>query len=381
MPEGAAAGPTDSLFVRLPEADGPMSAGKVLADLEKFGEISRLEVLRSDGGNTVIVSYFDERHAIRAGAALGERCSFAPCYGKRRLRLLGKARLERDTAPQVSRIELTEDGDYLVEFWDTRVAARVAATAYAVPCDHEKSVRPAGEGSVALEKAATPELSSAAVPAESLLQPAPSSCDKPRYLNDLRRSCIRWDDLASRREWRTVLLLRGLPRPLCEPPAMWDLLRARGLAEKVLEVRSATSGASNGRLGCALLRAASVDAVSALVRFFHGRQLGGKTPVAVSFATHQRGSRPTGDAPGLDTIAARVCCGNGGDYPSDHGAAGSTRSSSRMTNSARSTSGSSPRAASSNGSACPGDGGLPAAAARPVTMPDATPPPGLEACA
>jgi hypothetical protein len=120
---------------------------------------------------------------------------------------------------------------------------------------------------------------------------------RPRYVNDLRMSQVRWDDLASNREWRTALHLRGLPKIMCEPGVLRSVLQSQGLLDKVESLRVLPT---KGKQLCnVLLNAKSVADVPMLAKFFHGRTFGGSMPVAVSFA-----ARPARQSEGKKTAAA-----------------------------------------------------------------------------
>jgi len=104
----------------------------------------------------------------------------------------------------------------------------------------------------------------------------------PRYVHDLRLSQLNWDALASNKEKRTALHLRGLPRKLCEVEKLTALLQSNDLGDCVTGVRALPSKSKH--IGCVVIHAASVDHVAKLAKFFHGRQFGNSLPVAVSFA-------------------------------------------------------------------------------------------------
>jgi len=125
-----------------------------------------------------------------------------------------------------------------------------------------------------------------------------SKTSKPRYVNSLELSTVNWGQLSKKQEWRTALQLRGLPQKLCEGRALEAVLTSAGLMDLVSEVR-VTSGPSTGlkrtKFGSAVIHAKSVDTVTKLTKFFHGRQFAGSSlPVAVSFATTQVSSKSQG---------------------------------------------------------------------------------------
>jgi len=104
----------------------------------------------------------------------------------------------------------------------------------------------------------------------------------PRKMQSTRLSDIRWDDLASKREQRRVLNLRGLPSKLCTAEALHTWLRAQGLGHVVEDLKVLPGKA--GRLGCAVVRVREVADVERFAKLLHGRQCGAGSPIAVSFA-------------------------------------------------------------------------------------------------
>jgi len=104
----------------------------------------------------------------------------------------------------------------------------------------------------------------------------------PRKMQATRLSEIRWDALANGREQRRVLSLRGLPSKLSTADALHDWLRVEGLEHTVEDLKVLPGKV--GRLGCAVMRAREVADVERLAKFFHGRQCGVGSPIAVSFA-------------------------------------------------------------------------------------------------
>jgi len=280
---------TDSLCVRLPDFDGAMSTCQLLQEFEKYGEVSRVELDDGHifGERRALVSYFDVRAAEQARIALGDACALAPSHGHRVLRLLGDASLESSRSDEVAHIENTEEGDFLLEFFDVRVAAKVAATAYP---------NAAGGSGKAATLPSLPALSAEDAPASrgadarsgdlppcSDHSPEPPAAAAPRrgLASRICTSQLNWDDLAAKRERRTVLLLRGLPTALCDEAAFKALLSTKDLLHLARRVKvPPTRGRS---VGYVLVEANSVDDVPKVARFFHGRQFGGHS-VAVSFA-------------------------------------------------------------------------------------------------
>lgn len=110
---------------------------------------------------------------------------------------------------------------------------------------------------------------------------------EPRYVrtavNELRSSLLSWSDMAAKKEQRTALHLRGVPKNLCEESLMKALLNSHRLLENVASVRIVPS--TNRHTGSVILVATSPDKVAAIAKFFHGRSFYGARPIAVSFAT------------------------------------------------------------------------------------------------
>jgi hypothetical protein len=238
-----------------------ITKAEVISQLECFGEVCRLDLAQgswSDGEKSVEVSFFDIRAAAAAKAELGDSCSYVSQYGQRQVRLLGAVGLETASIGGVSNISMTEDGDCIIDFFDTRTAAKSASN---------------------LNRANMPKVEACK---EEVAPPTP----KPCKVHDLRLSELRWDDLASNREWRTALQLRGLPSAMCETRAIKALLESNGLLDLVESVQATPS---RGKFGHAIVNAKAVTGVGKLARFFHGKRFGSlvSIPVSVSFATVQ----------------------------------------------------------------------------------------------
>lgn len=266
------AAPARSNSLRVPLA-GQLGAAGVLKQLEAFGELARIDILEG----AVVASYFDARAARQAMEAFGPGSVEEAQHGTRSVRLTGGHRLDRDVIPEVSKIELCEDRSFLVEFYDTRVAARVSRGV--VESAEAQATADAGEERVA----ADPKQNA---PARRLL------CEQ-----------VKWESLRGGREWRTVLLLRGLPRSLCSKAAMEALLERHGLRQGV---ESIAARPASGKIGSVMLRARSVESVPALARFFHGQQFSsGSPPVAVSYApAHVQGRERPAAGPAESTSAS-----------------------------------------------------------------------------
>jgi hypothetical protein len=225
-------------------AGGSEGARRLLAireELESFGQVAKVTMLAGPPA-VVVVSYADTEDAARARAAFGDRCS--PC--------------PTSEAP-------SNEGQGCKE-----AAAGDDAEADAEDC-----------------KAALSDTSTCWSDSSSRLRSSPkASPGPPRRVHDFRLGELCWDSLASQKEQRTALRLRGLSRRLCEPGVIDALMKEAGLWECVasLNVRM-TKGQ---RMGCALLNVKSAADVPRVAKFFHGRQFGcsfGTPPVAVSFAT------------------------------------------------------------------------------------------------
>merc|ERR1719188_204205 len=205
----SASSSTDSLHIRLPRLGDAVSTCKLLQEFEKYGNVSRVELVDGDDHKDgtagseqrcALVSFFDTRAADRAREALGDACSPAPSHGHRMLRLLGDATMEATVASEVANIERTQEGDFLLEFFDVRVAARVAATAYAAGVETKAKVE---AGHVGAEDAtvapATDSLCGDQPPASSdsagRQPPASSSGGRKELSARIRESQLNWDDL------------------------------------------------------------------------------------------------------------------------------------------------------------------------------------------
>jgi hypothetical protein len=253
---------SDSLRINITTTN--LTPSQAILLFKSFGDLARKQLFHSHEAEFVSrwleVSFFDIRHACHAKCVLGDCCSFAPMYGQRSIRLLSSANLDANVLSQVAEIAKTDDGDFLMHFFDSRCAAEVAARAYSPPT--RQCLDPQSESVDQTES-----ISKMSVDSKS----------------QLLRSQLCWADLASRKETRTALHLRGLPKKLCEGSALEVLLKANGLALLVQEVRILPK-LKGQLLGCAVLQANSVEAVTKLARFFHGRSIAGSRPIAVSFA-------------------------------------------------------------------------------------------------
>jgi len=262
--------------------------------LEGFGEVAHVETSMAAGELPMLqVTYFDVRCAMAVMDAFGtELCSYGAQEGRRSLRI-ERHLLESVALADVSNVTCTAGGDFEVEFFDTRVAAQVAEFTAAASSGDDSASTAAEEAEPRHQSAGEEATELVGAQAAAATAEASASC-RPRKVNSLRMSQLNWEDLTSGREWRTVLRLNFLPRRLCEPGALEALLRHHGLAELVERVRVLPA---RGSLGCAVVKVKSVAGVPALAKFFHGRQLGSSTPVAVCFADGQHAARAGRGAP------------------------------------------------------------------------------------
>jgi hypothetical protein len=275
-----------------------------MKELEEYGEVSRVELLvdvaSGDGfaERSALVSYFDVRAAEQARTALGDICAPSPSHGRRVLRLLGDASIASSDVDEVANIENSKEGDFLLEFFDARMAAKVAATAYAGGSDSKARVHSAGctaEDAIAgagfgVHFGDLPPSSGGAGPT--------ADASREGLAARMRTSQLNWEDLAAKREHRTALLLRGLPTALCDEAAFRALLSTKDMLRLVRRVKVLpTRGRS---VGYVFVEVNSVDDVQRVAKFFHGRQFGGGHSVAVSFSpAGQRGTAAS--PPGLST--------------------------------------------------------------------------------
>ncbi|CAE8585258.1 unnamed protein product [Polarella glacialis] len=292
---------SDSLRVCLQPWQGDVQ--KCIRYCECFGPLARSLGICQDGQQSeVVVSFFDVRHASAAKVALGKSCSYAPTkIGQRTLRLQAHAQLDADIFKKVFSIDRDpENGEFVLQFFDSRVAAEVASRAYdSSESDHKRSVPdrpffasvPEGNFSKKRNAFSSPDL----VGQGNLQSPDKEYPEEPlspgvgSVAHGLRLSQLNWTDLATKKETRKALHLRGMPKALCEVAAMQELLKAQGLLGLVEEVSAKCSSSCTRALGkpfvgSVVLHATSAEAVKKLAKFFHGRQFTGSRPVAVSFA-------------------------------------------------------------------------------------------------
>lgn len=327
---------SNSLSVTFPCATSVALAHKELAP---FGEIAKLEVPPARQCSAV-VSYYDTRAAERAVASLGSRAEKAPQYGDRSITLPGDAMIESLLAQEeLSSVRQGSDGNYTLDFFDTRVAERVLSMAPLEPLEERASA----EEVVAVSALVTlqvwngerwknevhivgpnpqlqvekrqAEYSGAAHARKAVPRELPQrvltpwSCSIPKCHNRMRLADMSWTDLANGREVRTTLRLRFLPAEMCSKDAFQRMLFTAGLAEMTncvriflpnaikrggLGVGSATTDSIGSTCsakrcsGSALVNAVDSKAALAIAQYFHGRQWAGSPlPVAVSFADVQ----------------------------------------------------------------------------------------------
>jgi len=261
--------------------------------LERFGNIAQANLgPGSDAEQVIYAVFFDVRDARAAKDFFGEACSFGPQEGSLSVSM---SRAMFEALPfAVASMSRKKGGHLQVDFFDTRVAAQVAeSVALASASVGELSVlSTCDSSSIAGEHEQSEDSESASdLKSEAFTIAAQESAHNRQSLlccrGCLRESQLQWDDLASGRECRTSLLLRGLPSALCEPGKLQALLDVNGLLELVSSVR--VSGTRGRSVGHAVVTSKTVDGVPRLAKFFHGRQYGRSMPIAVSFATRQSG--------------------------------------------------------------------------------------------
>jgi len=235
---------------------GTLSASTALRELERYGHISRLDILP---GNAAIVTFSDPRATDLAKAALGQNSIGA-----------------QPGAFTVNSFEA------LLAATETPVLPEVGSKD-AVPKSAATSVAP-GAAPAPVPPSAGPHKA----PLPENAPPGPKAAVPlgagPRKVHSFSLSALDWAALASHRERRRALHLRGLPPQLCAAGGLEALLDASGLIGSVEEVRLLPRTSVHRGLGCAVLRARSSEDVAVLARFFHGRRFGSGSPVAVSFA-------------------------------------------------------------------------------------------------
>eukprot|EP00425_Heterocapsa_triquetra_P031705 CAMPEP_0195095062 /NCGR_PEP_ID=MMETSP0448-20130528/46610_1 /TAXON_ID=66468 /ORGANISM="Heterocapsa triquestra, Strain CCMP 448" /LENGTH=353 /DNA_ID=CAMNT_0040129193 /DNA_START=57 /DNA_END=1118 /DNA_ORIENTATION=- len=276
---------SNCVFMRLPEMGGMNAHGvatreqALRKELEKFGDIAAVRECKED--DVVQVTFYDARCAASVLSMYnGDNCYYGPQDGCRTL-VLDKQRLAHVDISQASDISIRQDGKFSVEFFDTRTAAQAASAstgslqgeALTEGSEGDDGTSQSGRSSGAAEEAAQDSTNKASVAA-------------PRKVFNMQLSQVNWEDLNSSREWRTVLRLRGLPSKLCERGMLEAYLEKIGMRDVVEKVKAVPCTGTGKKVGCALIRAKTVEGVKELAKFFHGRQLGGSL-VAVSFADNQ----------------------------------------------------------------------------------------------
>jgi len=217
-----------------------------------FGAVAHFDMNPGWAGDEALVCFFDVRDAMKAKEFHGARSAYAQQHGQRAVLLDAEKKLNNELVDgEVSSIIAAPDGRFWVEFFDIRKAAAVA-----------ESTEVAAEAQV------------------------PSQSSRPQKIMEFRLQEVSWQGLKNKTEWRTSLNLRGLPRKLCDPGALENVMRQNGLMELVSDLR-VKPPAAGARLGSAVITACSVDEVPKLAKFFHGRQFGSSAPVAVSFTSSQ----------------------------------------------------------------------------------------------
>jgi len=340
-------------------------------ELENFGALARMDLCRGADDEAILeAAFFDVRCAEAARVYFGEWCEFGQSEGERWV-IVPKAELPGVDLEEVSNSEETQTGEYKLEFFDTLAAARVREAAArsaktlgdlstvsdlgTMPSDeeeedstasvHSSTLSEYGEAAASASAPAAPKtpiclaaflefgddrppavetqevdaLEPKSIAVEPRATPASASVRRPLMLSGLNMSSLRWDDLDAKREWRTALHLRGLPRMLCGVGSLEKLLESSGLSELVASVRVAQpQSASSRSLGHAVLVAKAVDGIPKLAKYFHGRQFDNSMPIAVCFAADQsQGARELrrGHVGGHPAQRGRLACPRGSSMP------------------------------------------------------------------
>eukprot|EP00929_Paragymnodinium_shiwhaense_P009527 TRINITY_DN113732_c0_g1_i1.p1 TRINITY_DN113732_c0_g1~~TRINITY_DN113732_c0_g1_i1.p1 ORF type:complete len:412 (+),score=83.92 TRINITY_DN113732_c0_g1_i1:118-1236(+) len=131
---------TDSVHVHLPMVNDEKAARSVLV---LFGEIASIEPLR-EVACVFAVTYFDVRAAVACLDALAPtNCWPSADSGARTARLPGSVTLEQHILPKIANIKMAQDkASYVVEFFDSRDAARYKKTVAEVQKAKEKEEKP-----------------------------------------------------------------------------------------------------------------------------------------------------------------------------------------------------------------------------------------------
>jgi len=250
------------LYVRSPDSskvsptEVAIQTVKLRQDLEAFGHVREVsEVWLEDEKPMLRVLYADDEAAKKAKEALGS--------------VVHEPSVENATCPRSTQEEASAS--------DEDISSTTASSQW------ERSMT----GMTEMLDSAPVYLQAPEAPLEAPNEEASSTTSEvsvePRKIIDFRLSQLSWDDLAKNRELRTTLKLRGLPRHLCSEEALEALLGSFGLAQFVEWIQEPPPGGV-GRLGWVIINATGQEGVEKLARFFHGRQFGSCTPVAVSFA-------------------------------------------------------------------------------------------------
>jgi hypothetical protein len=207
------------------------------AAFRRFGDIAGIEKLPSDV-QTAVVSFFDVRAATRAMEFLGsDWCWPGDQCGERTAWLPGTMQLSADELQRVSnarRDPACGDG-YLVEFFDVRDAARVAA--------------------MGRRKAQAPKVAE-----------APEQASRPDAIFGTASAGLT-HAAASHENTEQSVLLQGLPNALCSRPCFEAMLQQAGLQREVVS-QSARPGSPCGE---AVLKFVDRGAVARCIKHFHGR--------------------------------------------------------------------------------------------------------------
>jgi len=107
-------------------------------------------------------------------------------------------------------------------------------------------------------------------------------------LQDLGASTIKWSDLASGTEERTIVCLQGLPSSLCDDKSCMKILTNANLSQHVQHFKC-PANVPRGRSGNVVVTAVDSVGVAAIAKYFHGRQWGTAAPVRVRYSNKRLG--------------------------------------------------------------------------------------------
>mmetsp|Transcript_106212 Transcript_106212/g.310486 ORF Transcript_106212/g.310486 Transcript_106212/m.310486 type:complete len:386 (+) Transcript_106212:97-1254(+) len=254
---------TNTVHVVLPPGASLRSATDAL---KRFGDVSHVEVLP---GKSLAVSavFFDVRAAARARSTLGpECCQPAAQTGCRSVRLQGNIQLDVEKIRGVSRVlpEPSEDGSFLVEFFDVRDAQRAMeltgqSSGKLGACNSNTSAEAVVKGS---SEPATISVPAYVKPSHGFVAPAGagSGCSLSQ------QACV---------------LLKGLPKALCTNDCLEAMFEQAGFEGSIVSCR-VRRGAAHSEV---LVSFSSRQMARRCLQHFHGRcWTPGAAPVSATFA-------------------------------------------------------------------------------------------------